>query len=89
MYLVSITIASARSLIDSCPILSPGSRPEVVGACLEVGFQSYFEGALGCPQSGHNLLGEPIDNRGPIEAEEYRSIHAPPPDFEAKSFTRR
>jgi F-type H+-transporting ATPase subunit beta len=30
-----------------------------------------------------NLLGEPIDDRGPVEAEEYRSIHSPPPDFEA------
>ncbi|HAU37024.1 MAG TPA: F0F1 ATP synthase subunit beta, partial [Phycisphaerales bacterium] len=30
-----------------------------------------------------NLLGEPIDGRGPVQAEEYRSIHAPPPQFEA------
>ena len=30
-----------------------------------------------------NLLGEPIDGRGPVVAEEYRSIHAPPPKFEA------
>jgi len=30
-----------------------------------------------------NLLGEPIDGRGPVEAEERRSIHSPPPDFEA------
>ncbi len=30
-----------------------------------------------------NLLGEPIDGRGPVQAEEYRSIHAPPPGFEA------
>jgi len=29
-----------------------------------------------------NLLGEPIDGRGPVEAEEYRSIHAPPPPFD-------
>ncbi len=29
-----------------------------------------------------NLLGEPIDNRGPVEAEEYRSIHAAPPAFD-------
>src|SRR4029077_21142021 len=28
-----------------------------------------------------NLLGETIDNRGPITATEYRSIHAPPPQF--------
>ena len=30
-----------------------------------------------------NLLGEPIDNRGPVEAEEYRSIHASPPAFDS------
>src|SRR5438874_11088923 len=26
-----------------------------------------------------NLLGEPIDGRGPIQAAEYRPIHSPPP----------
>jgi F-type H+-transporting ATPase subunit beta len=30
-----------------------------------------------------NLLGEPVDGRGPVDAQEYRSIHSPPPDFEA------
>ena len=30
-----------------------------------------------------NVLGEPMDGRGPVEAEEYRSIHAAPPDFDA------
>jgi len=30
-----------------------------------------------------NLLGEPIDELGPVEAEEYRSIHAAPPPFES------
>src|SRR5580700_5529560 len=29
-----------------------------------------------------NLLGEPIDGRGPVKAEEYRSIHAEPPLFD-------
>ncbi len=29
-----------------------------------------------------NLLGEPIDGRGPVQAEAYRPIHAPPPKFE-------
>src|SRR5581483_7708570 len=29
-----------------------------------------------------NLLGEPIDGRGPVHAEEYRSIHAEPPPFD-------
>src|SRR4051812_3780022 len=28
-----------------------------------------------------NLLGEPIDNRGPVTAAEYRPIHRPPPAF--------
>jgi F-type H+-transporting ATPase subunit beta len=28
-----------------------------------------------------NLLGEPIDGRGPIKADEYRPIHADPPGF--------
>ena len=30
-----------------------------------------------------NLLGEPIDGRGPVEAQEYRSIHASPPPFDS------
>jgi F-type H+-transporting ATPase subunit beta len=29
-----------------------------------------------------NVLGEPVDGRGPVDAEEYRSIHQFPPDFE-------
>src|SRR5687767_4934662 len=28
-----------------------------------------------------NLLGEPIDGRGPVDAAEYRPIHRDPPDF--------
>ncbi len=28
-----------------------------------------------------NLLGEPIDKRGPVEATDFRSIHQPPPEF--------
>ncbi|RKY24496.1 MAG: F0F1 ATP synthase subunit beta, partial [Planctomycetota bacterium] len=32
-----------------------------------------------------NLLGEPVDNRGPVEAQEYRSIHAEPPEFDTLS----
>jgi F-type H+-transporting ATPase subunit beta len=30
-----------------------------------------------------NLLGEPIDGRGDVTAEEYRSIHQPPPTFDS------
>ncbi len=32
-----------------------------------------------------NLLGEPIDGRGPVEADEYRQIHADPPPFDQLS----
>ena len=32
-----------------------------------------------------DLLGNPIDGRGPVEAAEYRSIHAPPPAFDVVS----
>jgi F-type H+-transporting ATPase subunit beta len=32
-----------------------------------------------------NLLGEPIDGRGPVEADEYRPIHADPPPFDQLS----
>ncbi len=35
-----------------------------------------------------NLIGEPVDGRGPVEASEYRSIHHPPPiiaDLEPKT----
>jgi F-type H+-transporting ATPase subunit beta len=28
-----------------------------------------------------NLLGEPVDKRGPVNATDYRSIHQPPPEF--------
>jgi F-type H+/Na+-transporting ATPase subunit beta len=30
-----------------------------------------------------NVLGEPIDGRGEVKADDYRSIHSPPPNFEA------
>ncbi|MCD4825679.1 MAG: F0F1 ATP synthase subunit beta [Phycisphaerae bacterium] len=29
-----------------------------------------------------NLLGEPVDGKGEVQADEYRSIHAAPPEFE-------
>jgi len=32
-----------------------------------------------------NVLGEPIDRRGPVEAEEWRPIHQPSPSFEDQS----
>ncbi|UCG15744.1 MAG: F0F1 ATP synthase subunit beta, partial [Phycisphaerales bacterium] len=28
-----------------------------------------------------NLVGEPIDGRGPVDADEWRPIHSPPPNF--------
>ncbi len=30
-----------------------------------------------------NVLGEPIDDRGPVKADEFRQIHSPPPAFDA------
>ncbi len=32
-----------------------------------------------------NVVGEPIDQKGPVEAAEYYSIHRPPPSFEEQS----
>ncbi|MCS6976963.1 MAG: F0F1 ATP synthase subunit beta [Gemmatales bacterium] len=32
-----------------------------------------------------NLLGEPIDGRGPVQAKEWRPIHRPPPSFQELS----
>jgi F-type H+-transporting ATPase subunit beta len=32
-----------------------------------------------------NVVGEPIDEKGPVEAEEYRAIHQPAPDFASQS----
>ncbi len=29
-----------------------------------------------------NVLGEPVDGRGPVKADDYRSIHSPPPGFD-------
>ena len=34
-----------------------------------------------------NVIGEPIDEKGPIKASEYRSIHQPAPSFEAQATT--
>jgi len=30
-----------------------------------------------------DVLGEPVDKKGPVQSKEYRSIHTPPPDFTA------
>ena len=32
-----------------------------------------------------NVIGDPVDEKGPVEATEYRPIHAPAPDFAAQS----
>ncbi|WP_099824533.1 F0F1 ATP synthase subunit beta [Oceaniglobus indicus] len=32
-----------------------------------------------------NVIGEPVDEGGPVEADEYRSIHQPAPDFAAQA----
>jgi F-type H+-transporting ATPase subunit beta len=32
-----------------------------------------------------NVVGEPVDEKGPVEAQEYRSIHQPAPEFSAQA----
>ncbi len=56
------------------------------------GMDAYDTGApikvpVGPPTLGRlfNVLGEPIDNLGPVEAEEYYPIHRPAPSFEEQS----
>ncbi len=56
---------------------------------LRRGMDAYDTGApimvpvgMGCLGRIFNVLGEPIDGLGPVEADEYRPIHQPPPPFE-------
>ncbi|RLC75773.1 MAG: F0F1 ATP synthase subunit beta, partial [Chloroflexi bacterium] len=56
---------------------------------LRRGMDAYDTGApimvpvgKGCLGRIFNVLGEPIDGLGPVEAEEYRPIHRKPPSFE-------
>ena len=58
------------------------------------GMDAYDTGApikvpVGPPTLGRlfNVLGEPIDNLGPVEAEEYYPIHRPAPSFEEQATT--
>ncbi len=58
------------------------------------GMDAYDTGApikvpVGPPTLGRlfNVLGEPIDNLGPVEAEEYYPIHRPAPAFEEQATT--
>ncbi|HVS35659.1 MAG TPA: F0F1 ATP synthase subunit beta [Gemmataceae bacterium] len=63
-----VALGSTDGLIRGMPVVNTGKPVSVpVGKC-----------TLG---RVFNLLGEPIDGRGPVVAEEYRPIHAEPPAF--------
>ncbi len=63
-----VALGSTDGLMRGMPVLNTGKPVSVpVGKC-----------TLG---RVFNLLGEPIDGRGPVEAEEWRPIHAEPPPF--------
>jgi F-type H+/Na+-transporting ATPase subunit beta len=64
-----VALGSTDGLMRGMPVLDTGKS-----VCVPVG-----EGVLGRVL---NLLGEPIDGRGEVEADEWRSIHAPPPQFD-------
>jgi len=64
----AVALGSTDGLKRGMPILDTGGPIRVpVGPC-----------TLG---RVFNLVGEPIDGRGPVEAEEYRPIHREPPEF--------
>ncbi|MCE5327276.1 MAG: F0F1 ATP synthase subunit beta [Planctomycetaceae bacterium] len=65
-----VALGSTDGLVRGMPITDTG-KPVVV--------------PVGKPVLGRvfNLLGEPIDGRGPVNADQYRSIHAAPPKFES------
>ncbi len=64
----AVALGSTDGLVRGMPILDTGQpiRVPVGDATLGRVF---------------NLVGEPIDGRGPVEAREYRPIHRDPPDF--------
>jgi F-type H+-transporting ATPase subunit beta len=68
----AVSMASTDGLVRGTKVLNTGAPISVpVGeACLGRIF---------------NLLGEPIDNLGPVETEERRPIHQPPPEFKQLS----
>jgi len=64
----AVALGSTDGLKRGMPILDTGGPIRVpVGPC-----------TLG---RVFNLVGEPIDGRGPVQAEEYRPIHREPPEF--------
>jgi F-type H+-transporting ATPase subunit beta len=65
-----VALASTDGLVRGMPVTDTGGPVR-----MPVGM-----GVLG---RVFNLLGEPIDGRGAVVAEEYRSIHSPPPEFAA------
>jgi len=64
-----VALGSTDGLVRGMPVVDTGSPVR-----MPVG-----PGVLG---RVFNVLGEPIDGRGPVEAKEYRSIHAEPPEFD-------
>jgi F-type H+-transporting ATPase subunit beta len=65
-----VALGSTDGLVRGMTALDTGSP-----VCMPVGL-----GVLG---RVFNVLGEPVDGRGPVKADEYRSIHSQPPDFDA------
>jgi F-type H+/Na+-transporting ATPase subunit beta len=64
----AIALGSTDGLVRGMPVVDTGSPVKV-----PVGMET-----LG---RVFNLLGEPIDKKGPVNAKEFRSIHQPPPSF--------
>ena len=65
-----VALGSTDGLVRGMDVVDTGSPVEMpVGECV-----------LG---RVFNVLGEPIDGRGPVQATEHRSIHSPPPAFDA------
>ncbi|TKJ30410.1 MAG: F0F1 ATP synthase subunit beta [Chloroflexi bacterium B3_Chlor] len=65
--------------MDSTDGLRRGMEATATGAPIRVPVGNATLGRL------LNVLGEPIDRRGPVEADEWRPIHQPPPSFEEQS----
>jgi len=65
--------------MDSTDGLRRGAEALATGAPISVPVGKATLGRL------LNVLGEPIDRRGPVDAEELRPIHQPPPSFEDQS----
>jgi len=68
----AVAMSSTDGLVRGTPVVNTGSPIEV-----PVGEE--------CLGRIFNLLGEPIDNMGPVHAKERRPIHRPPPEFKTLS----